>query len=163
MVQQGLSLPQEAAWGAKSQTECAKAPKAAPEPQHHGGSCPHKWPQVPHEPFLQFHGALLEEREGCAGARPLLCEDVLWVRAGHGKGWAGGIGWRSFTSSSCAPHNGSVGLVTNISLSPGLLEQDIQGAGMSCPSVTGAESRKCLQVGEGAEMCSPSPLTHPAR
>lgn len=115
-----------------------RLPKAAPEPQHHGGSCPHKWPQVPHEPFLQFHGALLEEREGCAGARPLLCEDVLWVRAGHGNGWAGGIGWRSFTSSSCAPHNGSMGMVTNIPLSPGLLEQDIQGAGMSCHSVTGA-------------------------
>lgn len=104
MVQQGLSLPQEAAWGAKSQTECAKAPKAAPETQHHWGSCPHKWPQVPHKPFLQFHRALLEER--AVQGPDLSC---VWVRAGQGEGWAAGTGWRSFTSSSCPPHNGSTG------------------------------------------------------
>lgn len=100
-----------------------RLPKAAPEPQHHWGSCPHKWPQVAHKPFLQFHGALLEEREGCAGAR--LGPSCVRMCCGSELAMAR-VGWRSFTSSSCAPHNGSMGLVTNIPLSPGLLEQDIE-------------------------------------
>lgn len=58
----------------------------------------------------------------------------VWMCYGSEAGQ--GIAWKSFTSSSCAPPNRSMGY-GSIPLSLGLLEQDIQRGGMGCPSATG--------------------------